>query len=125
MDWWPSDWMSREAWIAVAVVVAVVALLTLYGAFRIGKKLFITKRMLGELGAGGKFAFYGALIYALFPIDILPDPIYLDDMAVLGGALFYLNRLLRSRGGIKGLLPHRRPPSAQTQTPTPTPTRER
>jgi hypothetical protein len=121
VDWLPGD-MSREFWIGLAVVVGLVGLLTLYGAFRIGKKLFVTKRMLGELGAGGKFAFYGALLYAIFPIDILPDPIYLDDMAVLGGALFYLNRLLRSRGGLKGMLPHRQRPATP---PAPTPVRKR
>ena len=121
MDWLPGDGMSREFWIGLAVAVGIVGLLTLYGAFRIGKKLFVTKRMLGELGAGGKFAFYGALLYAIFPIDILPDPIYLDDMAVLGGALFYLNRLLRSRGGLKGVLPHRQRPATP---PAPTPARK-
>lgn len=96
--------MSREAWIAVGVVVAVIGLLTLFGAVRIARKLFRTKRMLGDLGTGGKIAFYGALIYTIFPIDILPDPIYLDDMAVLGGALFYLNKLVRDRGGFQQIL---------------------
>ena len=96
--------MSREAWIAVGVVVAVIGLLTLFGAIRIARKLFRTKRMLGELGGGGKIAFYGALIYTIFPIDILPDPIYLDDMAVLGGALFYLNKLVQKRGGYQQIL---------------------
>jgi uncharacterized membrane protein YkvA (DUF1232 family) len=89
--------MSREAWIAVAVAVGVVALLTLWGAIRIGRKVFATRRRLGSLGTGGKVAFYGSLLYTFFPVDILPDPIYLDDMAVLGGALFYLGRLLRKR----------------------------
>ena len=96
--------MSREAWIAVGVVVAVIGLLTLYGAIRIARKLFRTKRMLGDLGTGGKIAFYGALIYTIFPIDLLPDPIYLDDMAVLSGALFYLNKLVRDRGGYQKIL---------------------
>jgi uncharacterized membrane protein YkvA (DUF1232 family) len=39
--------------------------------------------------------FWAALIYTIFPIDILPDPIYLDDVTVLGAALWFLNRLLR------------------------------
>ena len=50
-------------------------------------------------------AFYGALAYTIFPIDILPDPIYLDDMAVLGGALAFLTHLARKRGALKGMLP--------------------
>jgi hypothetical protein len=99
--------MSREAWIVVGVIAAVIAVVTLVGAVKLGLKLVRTKRMLGELGTGGKVAFYGALLYAIFPIDLLPDPIYLDDMAVLGSALFYLNKLLRSRGGLRGLVPQR------------------
>ena len=100
--------MSREAWISVGVVVGVIALVTLYGAIRLAVKLFGAKRMLGELGSGGKWAFYGSLIYAIFPFDILPDPIYLDDMAVLGGALFYLTKLIKKRGGLRGVIPHGR-----------------
>jgi hypothetical protein len=90
--------MSRDTWIIVAIVVGVIAVLTIYGVIKLGKKLFATRRMLGDLGKGGKIAFFGSLIYTFFPIDLLPDPIYLDDMAVLGGALFYLTRLARKRG---------------------------
>jgi 4-amino-4-deoxy-L-arabinose transferase-like glycosyltransferase len=109
--------MSREAWIGVAVAVGIVALLTLYGAIKIGGRLFATKRMLGELGTGGKVAFYGALFYTFFPIDILPDPIYLDDMAVLGGALVYLTKLLRSRRGQRAAVPRSRTAAPPSSTP--------
>ena len=102
--------MSKEAWIGVAVVVGIIALLTLYGAVRLGKRLFAMRRQLGDLGPGGKVAFYGSLLYTFFPIDILPDPIYLDDMAVLGGALALLTSQLRKRGGLKGVIPRRRSP---------------
>jgi hypothetical protein len=96
--------VSREAWIAVAVVVGIVALLTLYGAIRLLVKLVRTRRLLGELGGGGQVVFWGAILYTIFPFDLLPDPIYLDDMAVLGGALLYLTKLVRDRGGAKALL---------------------
>jgi 4-amino-4-deoxy-L-arabinose transferase-like glycosyltransferase len=89
--------MSREAWIVVGVVGAVIALATLYGAIVLARRLFVTKRLLGDLGAGGKVAFWGALIYTILPIDLLPDPIYLDDMGVLTAALLYLTHLLRKR----------------------------
>jgi len=95
--------MSRETWIAVAVVVGVVALLTLYGAVRLARKVLATRRRLGPLTTGGKVAFYGSLLYTIFPIDLLPDPVYLDDMAVLGAALLYLTRLLRARSGVRGM----------------------
>jgi len=99
--------MSREAWIAVAVVVGVVALLTLYGAVRLARKVLATRRQLGPLTTGGKVAFYGSLLYTIFPIDLLPDPVYLDDMAVLGAALLYLTKLLHARGRLPGM-PHAR-----------------
>ena len=90
--------MSREAWIAVAVVVAIIGAVTLYGAVKLAKRLFITKRLLNEVGGtGGKVAFWAALIYTILPIDLLPDPIYLDDMGVLGLALVYMTHLLRKR----------------------------
>jgi hypothetical protein len=110
--------VSRETWIAIFVVVGIVGLLTLYGAIRLLIKLVRTRRHLGELGTAGNLAFYGSLIYTIFPIDLLPDPIYLDDMAVLGAALFYLTKLLRKRG--HATLPHGR--STVDSHPT-TPTR--
>ena len=91
--------MSREEWIAIGVAVAIIGIVTLYGAIRLLVKLFRTRRSLGDLGTGGKIAFYGSLLYTFFPVDLLPDPIYLDDMAVLGTALVYLTRLLHRRGG--------------------------
>ena len=103
--------MSRDTWIVIAIIVGVVGVLTLYGAFKLGKRLFAVRRQLGSLGTGGKLAFYGSLLYTFFPIDLLPDPIYLDDMAVLGGALVYLTKLVRERGGLRAVLPGRRPPS--------------
>jgi uncharacterized membrane protein YkvA (DUF1232 family) len=89
--------MSREGWIVIGVVVAVIGVITLIGAIRLIRKLFRTKRMLGDLGTGGKVAFYGALIYTIFPVDLLPDPIYLDDMGVLAIALTVLSGIARKR----------------------------
>jgi hypothetical protein len=91
--------MSREEWIAIGVAVAIIGIVTLYGAIRLLIKVFRMRRSLGDLSTGGKIAFYGSLLYTFFPIDLLPDPIYLDDMAVLGTALVYLTRLLHRRGG--------------------------
>ena len=91
--------MSREEWIAVGVAVVILGIITLYGAIRLLIKVFRMRRSLGDLTTGGKIAFYGSLIYTFFPVDLLPDPIYLDDMAVLGTALVYLTRLVRKRGG--------------------------
>ncbi|MEU4477182.1 YkvA family protein [Micromonospora sp. NPDC023966] len=95
--------MSREAWILV-VLAAVAALATLVGAVVLAVRVVRTRRMLGALGVGGKVAFYGALIYTILPVDVLPDPIYLDDMGVLAGALIYLGRLAaKHRAAQRGL----------------------
>ena len=98
--------MSRDVWILIGAIVLVFGAVTLFFALRLMFKLVATKRALNQLGAGGKFAFWGALAYLIFPIDILPDPIYLDDMAVIGGALFFLTRLLRKQETLRGALPH-------------------
>ena len=91
--------LSRETWILIGVVVGLIAIVTIFGAIRLLIKVVQTRRHLGEIGPGGKIAFWGALIYTIFPIDILPDPIYLDDMAVLGTALVVLNRMWRKKHG--------------------------
>ncbi|WP_051368018.1 YkvA family protein [Hamadaea tsunoensis] len=100
--------MSRQAWIVLGVIAALVAVVTLIGAIRLIVRLVGVKRALGAAGTGGKVAFWGALAYTIFPIDILPDPIYLDDMAVLGGALFYLTKLLRSQKMQEQVIPKAR-----------------
>lgn len=89
--------MSREAWTLVIVLGAIVAVATLIGALVLAFRVWRTRKLLGELGAGGKVAFYGALIYTILPVDVLPDPIYLDDMGLLAGALLYLNHLVRKQ----------------------------
>lgn len=106
--------MSRDTWIIIGIAVAIVGIVTLFGAIKLGRRLFATRRMLGELGTGGKVAFWGALVYTFLPIDLLPDPIYLDDMGVLALALMYLTNLLRKRRG-GSLLPHSREESSPTR----------
>jgi uncharacterized membrane protein YkvA (DUF1232 family) len=46
----------------------------------------------------GKLTFWGALAYAVFPFDFLPDPIYLDDVGVLAGAVTVLTHLASKYG---------------------------
>ncbi|MFI9643270.1 YkvA family protein [Micromonospora sp. NPDC051925] len=88
--------MSREMWVLV-VVGGILALATLVGAVLLAVRVVRTRRLLGTLGMSGKVAFYGALVYTILPVDLLPDPIYLDDMGVLAGALIYLTRLAHQR----------------------------
>src|SRR5918997_4134575 len=89
--------MSNGDWTLIAVLVGILAVATLIGAIVLALKVWKTRKMLGDLGAGGKVAFYGALIYTIFPVDLLPDPVYLDDMGVLTAALIYLTKLYHKR----------------------------
>lgn len=100
--------MSRTSWIVLGVVVGLIAVVTLVLAVRLAVRLVSMRRLLDGMGTGGKVAFWGALAYTVFPIDLLPDPIYLDDMAVLSAALVYLTRLARKRETLAGALPHAR-----------------
>lgn len=106
--------MSDEAWIAIGIALAVIAIVTFIGAVHLLLKVFRMRRHLADLGTGGKVAFWAAMIYTFLPLDLLPDPIYLDDMAVAGTALFYLTRLWRKRHGNRPL-PHARRPSVPSR----------
>jgi hypothetical protein len=97
--------MSDGDWTLIAVLVGVLAIATLIGAVVLAVKVWKTRKMLGDLGAGGKVAFYGALIYTIFPVDLLPDPVYLDDMGVLTAALIYLTKLYHKRRAERPLSP--------------------
>ncbi|MBY8871733.1 DUF1232 domain-containing protein [Micromonospora sp. PLK6-60] len=94
--------MDRPTW-PLLVLAGIVLVAALVGAVLLAIRVVRTRRMLGTLGVGGKVAFYGALIYAIFPVDVLPDPIYLDDLGVLAAALIYLTRLARQRRADRGL----------------------
>jgi hypothetical protein len=107
--------MSREAWILVIAAGALVLIGSLIGAIVLAVKVVRVRNQLGALGFGGKVAFYGALIFTIFPVDLLPDPIYLDDMGVLGLSLLYLNSLLRRR---QEQLPPTLPPLPRRPAPT-------
>ncbi|MGW4564576.1 DUF1232 domain-containing protein [Streptomyces sp. NPDC004561] len=48
-------------------------------------RLVRTRRTLRRAGlpTGPRWVFWGAVVYLLLPTDLLPDPIYLDDIGVL------------------------------------------
>jgi uncharacterized membrane protein YkvA (DUF1232 family) len=51
-----------------------------------------------RMPTSGKVAFWVAAIYAVFPIDVLPDPVYLDDAGVLAFAVAFVTNLARKHG---------------------------
>ncbi|MEU2926855.1 DUF1232 domain-containing protein [Streptomyces sp. NPDC007251] len=64
---------------------AVVAAALLAVALVLLVRLVRTRRTLRRAGlpTGPRWVFWGAVAYLLLPTDLLPDPIYLDDIAVL------------------------------------------
>ncbi|MEU1407615.1 YkvA family protein [Streptomyces sp. NPDC005728] len=76
------------------VIAAVVAALLLAVAVGLLVRLVRARRVLQRAGlpTGPRWVFWGAVLYLVLPADLLPDPVYLDDIAVLLLAL----RSLRS-----------------------------
>ncbi|MFG2123075.1 YkvA family protein [Streptomyces sp. NPDC048710] len=67
------------------VIVAVVAALLLGVAVWLLVRLVRARRTLQRAGlpTGPRWVFWGAILYLVLPTDLLPDPVYLDDIAVL------------------------------------------
>lgn len=82
---------------ALLAVVALVLLATLAVTVVLAVRLFRARRFLRDAGIPlqNKLAFWGALIYTISPVDLLPDPVYLDDIGVLLLALRSLERAAR------------------------------
>ncbi|GGS06887.1 hypothetical protein GCM10010269_52260 [Streptomyces humidus] len=77
------------------VVVAAVAAAALFGvAATVLVRLVRARRGLRRAGlpTGPRWVFWGAVLYFVLPADILPDPVYLDDIGVLLLALRTMRR---------------------------------
>ncbi|MFF3320123.1 YkvA family protein [Streptomyces sp. NPDC003035] len=74
--------MDSSLWLIVAVVLVLVvagcAAVLLVRVFR-------ARRLLLDAGVPlqSKALFWAAVVYTLSPIDLIPDPVYLDDIGVL------------------------------------------
>ncbi|MEU6805482.1 YkvA family protein [Streptomyces neyagawaensis] len=76
--------MDSWTWgVIVAIVVAAAAALGV--AVWLLLRLVRTRRDLQRAGlpTGPKWIFWGAVLYLVLPTDVLPDPVYLDDIGVL------------------------------------------
>lgn len=83
-----SKWVP---WLVAAVVVVVV---TLVIAIRLAVKLVRARRLLGssQIPLSSKAMFWASLAYLVCPVDLLPDPILLDDIGFLMLALRSLHK---------------------------------
>jgi uncharacterized membrane protein YkvA (DUF1232 family) len=69
--------------LVVVAVVSAAALLAVAAAVLV--RLVRTRRNLRRAGlpTGPRWVFWGAVLYFVLPTDLLPDPVYLDDIGVL------------------------------------------
>ena len=77
------------------VVVAVVSAAALFAvAAAVLVRLIRARKNLRRAGlpTGPRWVFWGAVLYFVLPTDLLPDPVYLDDIGVLLLALRSLRR---------------------------------
>ncbi|MGC9377298.1 YkvA family protein [Streptomyces sp. MH13] len=81
--------------ITAAVLLAAVVLATAVGVL---VRLVRTRRDLARAGlpTGPRWVFWGAVLYLVLPADLVPDPVYLDDVGVL------LLALRSARGSLGG-----------------------
>ncbi|MGW7283137.1 YkvA family protein [Streptomyces sp. NPDC054844] len=81
--------------IVAAVLLAAVVLATAVGVL---VRLVRTRRELRRAGlpTGPRWVFWGAVLYLVLPTDLVPDPVYLDDIGVL------LLALRSARGSLGG-----------------------
>lgn len=84
---------------AVLAVAAVAAALLLAAAVGLLVRLARARRGLRRAGlpTGPRWVFWGAVLYFALPADLLPDPVYLDDIGVLLFALRTLRAPLAER----------------------------
>ncbi|RSS58706.1 YkvA family protein [Streptomyces sp. WAC01280] len=82
--------MDSSLWLIVAVVLALVA--AGFAAVLL-VRVFRARRLLLDAGVPlrSKALFWAAVAYTISPIDLIPDPVYLDDIGVLLIALRVLH----------------------------------
>ena len=93
------DWSSTAG--VVLGVLAFLVLATLLGIaiYLLVKLLRLFSVVRSEaMPVAGKLSFWAALAYTVFPVDVLLDPVYLDDIGVLSAALAYVTHLASKYG---------------------------
>ncbi|AXE90812.1 YkvA family protein [Streptomyces sp. Go-475] len=95
------------------VIILLTGLAALVLAFAVGVlvRLVRTRRDLRRAGlpTGPRWVFWGAVLYFVLPADLLPDPVYLDDIGVLLLALRTVRGSLGERERSTSHRPDRQP----------------
>ncbi|MCM2579932.1 YkvA family protein [Streptomyces meridianus] len=76
--------MTTELWVLVGLL-AVIVVVTVVIAVRLLVRMTRLRGQLRAVGAprSGRLAFWLAVAYLVCPVDLLPDPVLLDDIGVL------------------------------------------
>ncbi|MFB7374040.1 YkvA family protein [Streptomyces sp. NPDC056222] len=112
--------MDSALWLIVAVVLVLVvagfAAVLLVRVFQ-ARKLLVD----ADVPLQPKALFWVAVVYTISPVDLIPDPVYLDDIGVLLVAL----RALHAAAARSGAGPRRSPagPEASISDPVKAPLR--
>ncbi|GAA0962774.1 hypothetical protein [Actinocorallia libanotica] len=93
--------MPDGNWPWIIAIGAVVVLVTLYIVVRVLGRLHRLRGFVRSPDSPGtaKAAYYAAWVYALSPIDLLPDPILIDDIGVVLACVAALEQMARRRRG--------------------------
>ncbi|MEV6394359.1 YkvA family protein [Streptomyces sp. NPDC051907] len=85
-------------WLVAAVALAVAA--AVYAAVLL-VRVFRARQLLMDAGVPlrSKALFWAAVLYTVSPVDLVPDPVYLDDIGVLLVALRALHTAVADRPG--------------------------
>ncbi|MCX5384281.1 YkvA family protein [Streptomyces sp. NBC_00083] len=96
--------MSTEMTV-VLILVGLALLAAAVVAVVLTARLVRARKILQDAGIPltHKAAFWGALAYVISPVDLLPDPIYLDDIGVLLLALRALHMAAAAPRGVREL----------------------
>ncbi|MBW1602815.1 DUF1232 domain-containing protein [Streptomyces sp. JJ66] len=114
--------MSTESWVVLTVAAALVVVTVVF-AVRLLVQVVKARSLLREAGVpvSNKLAYWGALVYVISPVDLMPDPVLLDDIGVLLLAL----RSLHTAAEAAGLRPGRSRQAPNRPAPRPVTAREK
>lgn len=90
-DQWPV-WLFLLA--LIALIAMIIAAILVFIKFVRTFKLIQSEHM----PMGGKLAFWGTILYLFSPIDLLPDPILVDDIGVMLAAAAFITKLASDQG---------------------------
>ncbi|RSN25568.1 hypothetical protein DMC61_27720 [Amycolatopsis sp. WAC 04169] len=89
----------ESLWTTLGVVAVVVVVILVLVALFLVVKLVRKHRQVHQPGTPvpTKVAYWVSLAYTVFPFDLLPDPVYFDDIVILAGGLVYVSKSLTKK----------------------------